>query len=88
MIPATQRKLREAQFFYRRLVSARQEPWKHETEAFSFYFSAFLSAARSVPWVLQNEQKEEYEAWKPRWEDKLTTDERKRKLSGLERARW
>jgi len=74
MIEATQRKLREAQFFYGRLVDSKDlmGPDRNEPDAFSFYLSAFMSAARSVPWVLQCEEKEKYEAWKPKWEEQLS----------------
>ena len=78
MIEATQRKLREAQFFYRHLVDSQDlmGPDRNEPDAFSFYLSAFISAARSVPWVLQSEEKEKYEAWKPKWDAQLSSDER------------
>ena len=77
MIEATQRKLNEAQFFYRHLVNERQRPSMNESGAFGYYFSAFLAAARSVPWRMQNEEQEKYLAWNPTWEEKLTTEERK-----------
>ena len=77
MIEATQRKFNEAQFFYRHLVNERQRPSMNEPGAFGYYFSAFLSAARSVPWRMQNEEQEKYLAWNPTWEEKLTTEERK-----------
>jgi hypothetical protein len=77
MIEATQTKLQEAHFFYRRLDNERQQPTLSEPGAFRHYFSAFLSAARSVPWRLKNEEKEKYLAWEPTWKEKLTTDERK-----------
>ena len=73
MIDATQRKLREAQFFYRKLVAERQKPSINDPEAFRYYFSAFIGAARSVTFVLKCEEKEKYEAWKPEW---LTPDEK------------
>jgi hypothetical protein len=78
MIEATQRKLREAQFFYRCLAESEKPlgPDGNEPEAFSFYLSAFISAARSVSWVLQNEEREKYDAWLPTWEEQLSPDER------------
>jgi hypothetical protein len=75
VIPATQRKLREAQFFYEKLV--RESRKTIRSEEFGYYYSAFLSAARAVPWVLQNEEKARYLAWNPTWEEKLTSEESK-----------
>lgn len=63
MIEKTQRRLRQAQFFYRHLLNPRH--WtKGDPEAFEFYFSAFIQAARSVTWTLGNEEPEKWEAWK------------------------
>jgi hypothetical protein len=45
------------------------------TEEFGFYLSAFLSAARSVTWVLQNESKERYDAFYPGWLKALADDD-------------
>jgi hypothetical protein len=45
------------------------------TEEFGFYLSAFLSAARSVTWVLQNESKGRYDAFYPGWLKALTADD-------------
>jgi hypothetical protein len=80
MIEATQRKLREAAFFLQRLIDERQrsvrnEP-RNEPEAFLFYLSAFLSAARSVTLVLQKEEKQRYDAWFPTWFARRSKDER------------
>jgi hypothetical protein len=77
MIEATQRKLREAHFFYRQLVTERDRTFRNEPEAFRYYFSAFLSAARSVPWVMKKEEKAKYLVWKPTWDEQLTIEERK-----------
>jgi len=77
MVPETQRKLREAQFFYRHLLDERQQTVRHNAEAFGYYYSAFLSAARSVPWVLQNEEPEKYRAWRSGWEAQLGPEDRK-----------
>jgi len=76
MIEKTQRKLHEAQFFYRHLVAERERT-SRKPGAFEYYFSAFLSAARSVPWRMEKEEKEKYLAWRPTWEEKLTSEERK-----------
>lgn len=77
-IPATQRKLREAQFFISKLE-------KHECaldggsrEEAEFYFSAFLSAARSVTFVLEAEQQASYKEWSPIW--RATRSDRERLL--------
>jgi hypothetical protein len=74
MIEATQRKLREAEFFYKHLAGPVHVP---DPEAFRFYFSAFIAAARSIAWVLQAEEKEKYDAWKPEWDKHLTPEQRK-----------
>ena len=34
-----------------------------------------MNAARSVPWVLQSEEKEKYDAWIGSWEAKRTLEE-------------
>jgi hypothetical protein len=55
MVEATERKLREAQFFLVRLTAESKTAIRNEPEAFDFYLSAFLSAARSVTFALQHE---------------------------------
>jgi hypothetical protein len=76
MIEATHRKLREARFFHRHLMDLRHgRSATYEPEAFGFYFNAFISAARSVTWVLENEEKDTWEAWKPTWEATFTDEE-------------
>ena len=67
MIEATQKKLREARFFVRLLNQMSQEAVRNEPEAFEFYLSAFLSAARSTTFALQYEEKDKYDAWFPAW---------------------
>jgi hypothetical protein len=70
MIEAARKKLRQAQFFYRRLVSERDRTVRtlmNEREAFGYYFSAFLMTARNVPWAMQKEEPEKYRAWNPTW---------------------
>ena len=59
MIERTQKRLREAKFFYGRLVACKDllGPYKNEPDAFEFYLDAFMQVARSVPWVLQSEEK-------------------------------
>ena len=76
MIEATQRKLREANFFLQRLIDESQRSVRNEPEAFLFYLSAFLSAARSATLVLQKEEKQRYDAWFPKWFARRSKDER------------
>lgn len=65
-INKTQNKLLEAKFFLRCLHD-KEKTANLETKEFDFYLSAFLSAGRSVTFVLQTEQKELYESWFPKW---------------------
>jgi hypothetical protein len=37
----------------------------NESEAFGFYLSAFISAGRSVSWVLKHEETEKYDSRLP-----------------------
>jgi len=67
MIDATQKKLREAHFFLQKLLAESKVFVRNEPEAFQFYLSAFLSAARSVTFALQCEEKEKYDNWSPSW---------------------
>ncbi len=67
MIEDTQKKLREAQFFLAHLEGEVTKPGTHRTEPAAFYFSAFLSAARSVTFVLEAEAHNEYKSWFPSW---------------------
>ena len=75
-MPATRRKLSEAQFFFRKLASSDKQVLASEPEAFDCYLSALLSAARSVTFALQAEYKERYDAWFPSWREVLPDDER------------
>ena len=72
---ATKFKLAEAQFFYFKLSDADSRVVVREPEAFHFYLSAFLSAARSVTFALQAEHKERYDAWFPAWKKALSNDQ-------------
>jgi hypothetical protein len=68
MIPATKKKLREAQFFLAQLERDQLVPvWKANPEHAEFHFSALVSAGRSVTFTLQAERKVEYDAWFPGW---------------------
>jgi hypothetical protein len=75
MIEKTKMKLEEAQFFYRRLNECRKQPLASEPNAFRFFLSAFMQAARIVPWRLQIEEKQKYDAWRPTWERQVTAEE-------------
>jgi len=75
MIEATQRKLREAQFFLGHLVTEGQKAVRNEPQAFGFYLSAFLSAARSVIFALQYEEKAKYDEWFLQWLGNLTSED-------------
>jgi hypothetical protein len=77
MIEATQRKLREVQFFFGHLTQERSQVVRNEPEAFGYYLSAFLSAARSVSWALQFEGKDKYDAWFPTWLATRTAQEQR-----------
>lgn len=76
MIEATRKKLRETQFFLRLLGDEGRRIVSNEPEAFQFFLSAFLSAARSVTFALQSEEKAKYDVWFPTWLNQLTDEER------------
>ena len=85
MIPATQKKLREARFFLERLRQ-RDRVSLPAVDEFEFYLSAFLSAARSVTFALHAEEKEKYVAWQPTWPTILGPDDLAL-LVGMKQAR-
>jgi hypothetical protein len=74
MIEAAQRKLREASFFYGHLVSE-QNRRGSDPEAFRFYFSAFIEAARSLTWAMKAEETDKYLTWETVWKEQLTAEE-------------
>src|SRR5258706_6051871 len=76
MIEATQKKLREATFFLSHLDREGTQAMLSPAEAFEFYLSAFLSAARSVTFVLEAEEPEKYRAWSRTWRATLTESDR------------
>ena len=76
MIERTQRRLRQARFFYEHLLKARHQP-EGDPEAFRFYFSAFIQAARSVTWTLSNEEPDKWKAWEPNWAANRSEEEQK-----------
>ena len=75
LIDRTQKKLRKAQFFLGNLGHESRVPG-NEHEAFDHYLSAFLSAARSVTFALQIEDKERYDRIFPKWQNNLANEER------------
>lgn len=75
-IPSTERKLREAAYFLQRLSDKAATPVRDPEEVLHL-LSAFLSAGRSVTFVLQVEAKEAYDSWFPAWRERLDTDEQK-----------
>jgi hypothetical protein len=77
MTERTHRKLDEARFFYRHLVEERKRDVINEPEAFGYYFSAFIQAARNVLWTLHNDEPEKWETWEPIWKNRLTEEQRK-----------
>jgi len=74
VIEATQDKLAEARFFLGHMQEEAARVMRQKPEAFGHYLSAFITAARSVPWVLVCEQQEKYLAWRATW-DAAKTDE-------------
>ena len=75
-IPNTERKLREAAYFLGLFETKAATPVRDPEEVL-YLLSAFLSAGRSVTFVLQAEHKTAYDAWFPPWRDRLETNERK-----------
>lgn len=74
---ATRKKLREAEFFLRLMATVdRAGGFASDPEAAEFYFSAFVSAARSVGLILKAERTAEWNAWIGPWEARLTDAER------------
>jgi hypothetical protein len=74
MIEATQKKLREARFFFQHLSNESQKPVSNDPETFEFYLNAFLSAARSVTLALQYEEKAKYDRFSP-WFRRLSPED-------------
>jgi hypothetical protein len=87
-IQVTRRKLAEARFFFDHLNNitrtAQTRP-RPDWEVFGYYLSAFISAARSVPWVCQAENKTLYDRARPLWEESLTDADRELLKSMRER---
>jgi hypothetical protein len=77
MIEATKKKLAEARFFLGHLREESQKTVRQDPDAFAYYFSAFVSAGRSVTFALQAEETEKYANWFAKWFSKLNEDEQK-----------
>ncbi len=75
-IAKTQKKLREARFFFNCLLN-KNRLTNLEAEEFDFYLSAFLSAGRSVTFLLQAEEKGLYDSWFPKWKTSQTLEDQK-----------
>jgi hypothetical protein len=78
MIESTKDRLEEARFFLSKLRQhkvAQAQPRRPPPEHFRYYLGAFVTAARSVTWVLQREEGEKYDAWKGSWEGQRTEAE-------------
>lgn len=77
MIEATQKKLREVRYFLAQLEHQANTATLDPSETVEFYLSAFLSAARSVTFVLEAEEPIRYPQWSPVWRELRTEGERK-----------
>jgi hypothetical protein len=75
-IPNTERKLREALYFLKCLYE-KADATVPDPEEILHLLSAFLSAGRSVTFVLQAEAKEAYDSWFFGWWDSLSIDEQR-----------
>ena len=76
-LPETRRKLDEARFFWARLDAEAKKAIRPEPEAFGYFLSAFLSAARSVSFVAQKEDAARYARVGRPWWDNLAEAERR-----------
>ena len=76
MIERTQRRLRQARFFYQHLLNPRHST-KGDPETFRYYFSAFILSARTVTWTLKKEETKKWKAWEPKWAANQTKEEQK-----------
>ena len=65
-VPKIQKKLREAKFFLSHMMQSARST-QSDREHFEFYFSAFLSAARSVTGFFENKKQPKAKAWWSQW---------------------
>ena len=84
-IPFAEKKLREAEFFFGHLQRA-AEGVLLASEQFEFYFNAFVSAGRSVGFVLKKEQTALYESWYGGWIAAIPGGEQLMKFMNFERV--
>ncbi len=77
VVPRTRRKLDEAKFFlsHMPLQSWPRTQDSHDWDVFGFYLSAFVNAARSVTWVLQNENRQLYDRVHTGWDAERTPED-------------
>jgi hypothetical protein len=66
------KKLREARFFYGKMVEREQMAFGDHEEA-DFYLSAFLSAGRTVDSRLRHEQCDAYKTYWSNWNNRLSS---------------
>jgi len=80
MIERTKTRLEEARSLLRKLQDEKFWQVQHAKPTASPEFfallNAFVTAARSVRWVLKSEAKEKYDAWSASWEAALYGDEK------------
>ena len=68
------KKLKEANFFFAKMRERAAMAFGNHEE-FDFYLSAFLSAARSVTFRLENERSDEYKKFRDSYFKKLSPDD-------------
>ena len=72
-----EKKLREVEFFLRHLADVVDaHVLAGNPEVAEFYFSAFLSAARSVTFTLEAESPDTYTSWSHAWRTSLLPEDR------------
>jgi hypothetical protein len=80
MIELTKARLAGAQSLLTKLQNEqfRQVQQASPTASSEFFslLNSFITAARSVRWVLQSEEKEKYDAWSASWQASLSDDEK------------
>ncbi len=76
MLEATAKKLHEAKFFLACLERKCDITTTQDSETAEFLFSAFLSSARSVTFVLEAEVGGSYKVWSDAWRASRSVDER------------
>jgi hypothetical protein len=79
---ATRHKLAEASFFLKQVEEHYYDELRHgpNDPTFGFYFSAFVSAARAVAWIMRSEYGRA-RGWEEWWRDKRPSDAEARMLA-------